>query len=120
MNNREHQEQCALFNWAKLNENATPELALLYANPMGGKRPIQTAIKMKKEGAKAGVPDITLPVPVGKYHGLYIEMKWGRNKPTENQQWWLDRLAEQGYAVLVCYGFEDARDAILRYLAGCL
>lgn len=116
----EHREQCHLFWWARNNESTTPELKLLYANPLGGKRPIKTAMKMKEEGAKAGVPDITLPVPCGKYHGLYIEMKWGGNKPTVKQQWWIDRLIEQGYAVLVCYGFEDARDTILRYLAGCL
>lgn len=116
----EHEHQCALFDWAKLNETATPELALLYATPMGGKRPIKTAIRMKKEGAKAGIPDITLPVPVDRYHGLYIELKVGKNKPTSAQQWWHDKLREQGYGVYVAYGWEDARDTILEYLAGWL
>ena len=116
----EHDEQCALFKWARLNERETPELKLLYANPMGGKRPILTAMKMRDEGAKAGIPDITLPVPCGDYHGLYIEMKYGRNKPTEPQQWWLDELARHGYCTYVAYGWEDARDFILWYLAGCL
>jgi hypothetical protein len=116
----EHHEQVTLFDWAKRHESTTPELKLLYANPLGGKRPLGTAKKMKAEGVKKGVPDLTLPVPVGGYHGLYLEMKWGRNKPTDNQQWWLDQLRSQGYATHVAYSFEEARDCILQYLAGCL
>ena len=57
-------------------------------------------------------------MPVGDYSGLYIELKVGRNKPSEPQQWWLDELARHGYAVYVAYGWEDARDCILGYLAG--
>ena len=112
----EHDEQVALFQWAERNQDLIPELELLYANPLGGKRPRRTAARMKAEGAKAGVPDLTLPVARNGYHGLYIEMKVGRNKPTKKQAWWLASLAGQGYAVLTCYGFEQARDAILAYL----
>jgi len=119
MRHLEHEEQVALFQWAAYNETATPELVMLYANPLGGKRPPRTAARMKREGAKAGIPDITLPVPCGEYHGLYLEMKAGKNKPTAAQQWWLDELARQGYATYVAYGWEDARDCIMQYLAGC-
>ena len=66
------------------------------------------------------MPDITLPVPRGDHHGLYIELKVGKNKPTELQQEWLDKLAGQGYCTRIAYGWEDARDCIMEYLAGVL
>lgn len=116
----EHEHQVALFQWAALNEQRCPALALLYANPLGGKRPKRTAIRMKAEGAKAGIPDITLPVPTHypecTVPGLYIELKVGANRPTKRQQWWIRQLREQGYQVEVCYGWEHARDVICEYL----
>ena len=114
----EHEHQVALFNWARYNEVTYPELTLLYANPLGGKRPKRTAARMKAEGAKAGVPDITLPVARGDYHGLYIEMKAGKNKPTQKQWGWIDQLRRQNYAVHICYSWERARDVLVAYLEG--
>jgi len=114
----EHDEQVALFQWAALNQDRYPELALLYANPMGGKRPGRTAARLKAEGAKAGVPDLTLPVARCGFHGLYIEMKHGNNRPTASQEWWLQQLRDQDYAAVVCYGFEHARQVLVTYLAG--
>ena len=112
----EHQHQVALFDWARMNEGPYPELMLLYANPLGGKRPKRTAARMKAEGAKAGIPDVTLPVARGGYHGLYIEMKIAPNTPTESQKWWLDALAIEGYRTTICYSWEEARDVLVDYL----
>ena len=112
----EHEHQVALFQWAKFNEGTYPELALLYANPMGGKRPGRTGARLKAEGVKAGVPDITLPVARGGYHGLYIEMKYGKNRVTQKQDWWLRHLCLQGYRTGVCYSWEEARDVLVAYL----
>jgi len=112
----EHDEQVALFQWARLHEQYYPELALMYANPLGGKRPRRTAARMRAEGQKAGIPDITLPVAMKDYNGLYIEMKFGTNTPTKKQAWWIDRLRGEGYCVHVCWGWESARDVLLDYL----
>lgn len=57
-----------------------------------------------------------LPVPRGCYHGLYIEMKDGTNKTTQNQKRWLEALSKHGYYTAVCYGFEKAKDTIVNYL----
>lgn len=114
----EHEHQAALFHWAKLHEGNIPELALLYANPLGGYRPKATGRRMKREGVKAGIPDITLPVARGGDHGLYIEMKAGKNKPTKAQEWWITQLTKQGYRVVVCWDWTIARDTILEYLKG--
>lgn len=94
----EHNEQVALFAWAEENLDNIPVLGLLYAIPNGGYRHPATAGRMKAEGQRAGVPDICLPVPRGKWHGLYIELKVGRNKPTDAQSAWLTALSNKGIA----------------------
>jgi hypothetical protein len=112
----ESAEQTYLFQWAKLMENRYPELMYLYHIPNEGKRSSSYGAKLKREGLKSGVPDVCLPVPKDNYHGLYIEMKVGRNKPTENQQGWLDALTALGYYTAVCYGCEEAIELIKKYL----
>ena len=77
---REDLEQAALISWAEAYERIYPELALLYHIPNGGKRDRIVAAKLKAQGVKPGVPDLCLPVPRGKYHGLYIEMKDGKKQ----------------------------------------
>lgn len=112
-------EQICLFRWAAFSVGAHPELKLMYHIPNGGKRNITTAKRLKAEGVKAGVPDIHLPVPRGGYHGLYIELKKQRgNTTTENQDFWLEALSEQGYSTAVCKGWEEASKVILNYLEG--
>lgn len=112
----ESQEQKALFQWSGYAEQQYPELKLLYHIPNGGKREVRTAANLKKEGVKAGVPDICLPVARGQYHGLYIELKAGKNKTTAKQKEWLNALNQEGYATKVCYGWLEAKEAIEKYL----
>lgn len=88
----------------------------IFAIPNGGKRNRQEAYFMKLEGTSAGVPDLCIPVPNKKYHGLYIEMKYGKNKPTQNQIKWIDYLNSVGYLAIVCYGHNDAITHIDNYL----
>ena len=123
----EHLEQSALFDWARFSENTIPELAMLFAVPNGGMRPMKrakngsyyspVAVKLKAEGVRRGVPDVFLEVARGKYHGLRLEMKYGKNKCSPEQKDWIERLLNQGYLVKVPYSFEEARDIILMYLA---
>lgn len=124
----EHTEQVALINWARANEGKYPELRNLFAIPNGGKR--SSGWWEKSEGLKSGVPDLFLgcqggesDVPclgrVKKYSGMFIEMKFGKNKPNSNQRDWIKRLRDENYKVSVCYSFEEARDEILHYLREC-
>lgn len=112
----EHDEQVALFQWAALHAGRYPELGLLFAIPNGGKRDKLVAIQLQREGVKPGVPDLCLPVPSAGWHGLFIELKWGRNTTTDKQNEWLERLTEQGYLAVVCYGWQEAVDVIMDYL----
>ena len=112
----EGNEQETLFDWAALARCRFPELDLLYHIPNGGSRNRLEAANLRRQGVKSGVPDLCLPVARGGYHGLYIEMKYGKNKTSENQNKWLVDLRAQDYAIAVCYGWQEAQQVITDYL----
>lgn len=112
----EAEEQCNIFEWAELMAGRAPALRLLYAVPNGGSRHRLEAANLKRQGVKAGVPDMCLPYPSMGYHGLYIELKVGKNKPSESQKEWIANLNKVGYRAVVCYGFNEARKEIENYL----
>lgn len=116
--NAEHYEQVALFQWAQLERNSKPELALMFAIPNGGQRNIIVASKLKAEGVKAGVPDICLPVSCHGFHALYIELKTTSGRMQQNQIEWQKALNEAGNLAVTCYGWTHARDTIVEYLKG--
>ncbi len=117
----EHGEQVALAEWATL--SGIEELRLLFAIPNGGHRRGSVAQALRREGVRAGVPDLLLPVARGDYHGLFIELKRPKTKLQKRgclnriQKKWLLALSEQGYLAVVCYGFEDAQGKIISYLS---
>lgn len=113
----EEAEQVALFQWAEFAKVRYPELELMYHVPNEGKRSPVTGARMKRAGLKTGVPDVCLPTAHGGYIGLYIEMKYGKNKPTESQKKWLRALQAQGHMTAVCYSWEQARELIELYLS---
>lgn len=119
-NDIEHQEQAAVITWCELNKAKYPALDMIFAIPNGGHRHIGVAKKLKVEGVKAGVPDLFLAVPAiadgHEWAGLFIEMKAGKNKPTEKQIEWHNKLMDQQYGVVVCYSFEEAVKEICSYL----
>ena len=114
----ESEEQQALFRWARFASGRYPVLRLMYHIPNEGKRSVSYGARLKAEGLLPGVPDICLPAASGKYHGLYVEMKAGRNTATPDQAAYMERLAEQGYFVAVCYGWQQASELITAYLKG--
>lgn len=119
MNNpSESVEQICLFRWAKYLEGKHPVLRLMHHIPNGGQRNKTTAVRLKSEGVKAGVPDICLPVARGGHHGMYIELKTEKGKPTNNQKEWLAALNDEGYFAVVCHGWDEAAKAIMAYLNG--
>lgn len=108
--------QETLFNWIEWQLGKYPELELAFHIPNGGKRNAREAANLKRQGVKAGVPDICLPVARGGYHGMYIELKVGKNKQTEKQKDWQKKLNRQGYLSVVCYGWQQAAQTLTEYL----
>ena len=115
----EHQEQCAVFEWADLmvRSDQMPELINLYAIPNGGHRHKSTAARLKAEGVKSGVLDLHLPVARRGYIGFWAEMKWGKNKLTNNQRDWYERLEDEGHFCTVCYDADFAIGRLKWYLS---
>lgn len=108
--------QAALFMWAQQNEKNYPELRWLFSIPNGGMRDKITAGRMKASGVKSGIPDIFLPIKREPYFGLWIELKVKKNTPSPEQKEWIAHFLSQGYGACVCYGFQEARDTIIKYL----
>ena len=117
MKRSEDTEQICLMDWASSAVCRFPELRWLYHIPNGGTRNMQEAVKLKRMGVKSGVSDIHLPFPHGKYHGLYIEMKFGDNRQTDSQKDFLADMAAVGHFVSTCYSAEEAITVITEYLS---
>ena len=100
--------------------------------PNGGSRNIVEAAKLKAHGVKKGAPDILVfnyfPMPGddssdrelneirGNYNsGLAIELKAGKNKPTEAQLDWHEKLRRNGWRVEVCRSLDE----VLKVLREC-
>ena len=113
----EHDEQAALIAWADLYAARVPVLGRLYAVPNGGYRPPRTALAMKAEGARPGVPDLVLPCASRGHHGLYLELKATRGRISPAQEDWLTYLEGAGYRALVCWGWQHAAGEICDYLS---
>lgn len=126
-------EQRSLFDWASMQRlpiattagevvevTRLSEVLLWIPNGVGKLKP-QVAAKMKAQGIRPGVPDLFLPIPVGQFHGLWIELKAAppqRSTISELQLEWLRRLQRCGYAATVCRGWVEAKDALVAYLGG--
>lgn len=112
-------EQIMLFKWAVDNLSTYPQLSAMFAIPNGGSRHPAEAVNLKRQGVKKGVPDIFLAYPVPPYNGMFIELKRLKGGVvSEDQKVWMELLHSFGYHVVVCKGFEVARDEIIRYFGG--
>lgn len=116
MNKEELADQIALFDLALLLEKQHPELKLMFHVPNEGKRSVYSGAELKRAGLKKGVPDVMLPVARKGYNGLAIEMKAGKNAPTEEQKKWLTGLAGEGWLCYVCRGYESAATVLGDYM----
>lgn len=106
MKQQEAIEQCKVIQYCALRKLP------VFHIPNGGSRNKLEAANLKRQGVKAGVPDLFFPVARWDYHGMFIEMKYGRNGTTQAQKAWIDLLEKNGYLVHVCYGFDEARALI--------
>jgi len=103
--------------WALAHQQFGIPEQLLFAIPNGGERNIIVAARMKKEGVRAGVPDLFLAVPRGEFHGLFIEMKKPKGgRVSDAQKGCIELLNETGYKSVVCNGCDAAIKEIMGYL----
>lgn len=117
----EHQEQADVIRWWNVahKQYALPYFAL-FAVPNGGARDVITGSRLKAEGVRRGALDLILAKPKGGYSGLFIEMKVGNNKPTDEQEQFIDYLANAGYVASVHWTAGSAIAAIEEYLGATI
>jgi hypothetical protein len=113
----EEREMVAFFDFCRLRANQDPRLSVAYHTPNEGKSSIQRRMTMQKAGVLAGVPDICVPIPSGKYAALYIELKIKPNKPSEKQKRVIEQLNANGCLAVVCYSASEAIQTLENYLA---
>ena len=89
---------------------------ILYAIPNGGSRNVKEAARLKREGVLAGVADLFLSCAKKGLHGLYIELKVGKNKQSPNQIAFEIKVVKEGYGYKVVYSFDEFREVINGYL----
>lgn len=89
---------------------------------------IRIEAKAKSMGKSKGVPDLFIPISNKYYHGLFIELKRqiktlkngmkSKSVPetSKEQEEWIQKLKEQGYQAVVCYGASEAIDLIEEYM----
>ncbi len=108
----EDDNQKALFQWSA----HIKELRWMHAIPNGGNRNVREGARLKAQGVKSGVWDIFLPLPKNGYHGLYVEMKAGKNKLTANQIEFGQYVHKHGYLTHTCYSWLEAKKVISEYI----
>jgi hypothetical protein len=111
MNNEEDHEQSVVVDW--LDRHGV----LFTAVPLGGKRNVITAARLKRLGAKKGVPDILIfdPPPGDAAIGVAIEMKrrsGGTVRPEQRE--WLEKLDARGWVSLICRGADQAIEELTK------
>jgi hypothetical protein len=94
--------------------------------PNEGKRSKAAGGRLKAQGMKRGVPDVLvferweagfargMGCTLDRYsgHGIAIELKVGKRKPTPEQEQWMEALRERGWMVAVCRSLEEVRDVL--------
>ncbi len=115
----EHDEQKNVINWWRKAHGTyqLPELAL-FSVPNGSflGSSYFSAAKLKSEGLRRGALDLILAKPNRKYHGLFIEMKAGDNKTSDDQDAFIAYLTSAGYKASVHWGADSAIEEIKSYL----
>lgn len=91
--------------------------------------PWQAKMQKMQNGGRRAWPDMLIAEPVGKYHGLFVELKKeGTRLKKKNGDWASEHIAEQdavlselndkGYKAEFAIGFEQALNLIDNYLGG--
>ena len=89
---------------------------LWFHSPNEIKAKPQYMVKRREMGVKSGVPDVCILEPNRYYHGLFIELKVGYNKTSDNQKKWVQDLNERGYKTCVSYSLDECIEIVNNYI----
>lgn len=89
---------------------------LFFSVPNGGYRKKAEAARLKAEGANAGVSDLILQLPAGKWSSLNIEMKAGSSQ-REEQKVYQTCVQVSGGRYELCRSYEQFVDLVTEYIS---
>jgi hypothetical protein len=111
----EYRLQCQVVGWLQLQY---PDVR--YCANLGGVRVgIGLAVKLKRMGYSAGIPDLMIFKKSDRrcnFAPLMIEFKTPSGILSDKQKEWIKYLNDNDYPVEVCRTFEDAQKIINEYL----
>lgn len=101
--------------------------AIFFSDLSGVKLPIGLAKKVSMLKSNRGIPDLFICEPRGEHHGLFIELKregvklWKKDgsftsQHISEQYHMMSDLNHKGYLACFCFGFDDAKETIDKYL----
>lgn len=120
---KEYQEQRDLVRWIRFNPTIKDYIIKLNNE---GKRTAAQTFNLKMMGLCPGASDLFLAFPAHGKHGFFIELKRNKEYTDSDRKTatWIGQLAfiekikKVGYHADFCYGWEDAKIKIERYLNG--
>lgn len=111
----ERQEQRAYVSWFY---KAYPGERLAKFCNEGRRTAAQTRLLIS-EGLYVGVPDIVVCTKRAAFGALFIEMKRRRGGiASDAQKLAIAHLNANGYLALICRGWDEAREATIKYMQG--
>lgn len=96
-------QQMIVVNWV----NQCTDLIVIHIANERKCTPQHGAI-LKRLGQRAGVSDLFFPRSNGKAHGLFIEMKSKKGKPTSSQLDFMCDMITANYGAFICYSSDEA------------
>ncbi len=114
MNHLEDSLQMNVVTWFAYQYPAYSEDLIHIANQR--KCTVQQAMRLQRMGVRKGVSDLFLSIPRGEYHGLWMELKSPKRKPTKEQVKFAARKRGQGYATAWTDNLEDAMEILAEYM----
>ena len=111
----ESNEQIAAMDWLRAKHPIVAEHTLHIGNER--KTSPYAGYIMKRMGVMKGASDLFIAWPREPYHGLFIEIKSEKGKPTQSQLDFMGRMTKVGYRTALCYGAEEVMATITEYLS---
>ena len=72
----------------------------------------QAGALLKRMGVVSGIPDIFIPRATKKFHGVWIELKVGKNKLSSSQLDFINKMITEDYGAFVAYGSDECIEII--------
>lgn len=98
----------AFFDWVRWQEKKNPLLKTIFHVENERKCTPAQGARRKRKGVRAGIPDIIVPIPRGKYCGLVIELKTKNGKISKEQKEMLTLYEQLGHCIAILYSAEEA------------